>query len=121
MAIYIAIGLASGKVAWKTAVTTIDDIEAPLTVEGAHFCPGAAAGVLWNGPAYSATNLVYVNSLDWGSTLKMHPNLPAFEEGKQFLGSANNLAFMMSGRRVGLPQSMPTLARFAGSASPARR
>ena len=90
MAIYIAIGLASGKVAWKTAVTTIDDIEAPLTVEGAHFCPGAAAGVLWNGPAYSATNLVYVNSLDWCSTLKMHPNLPAFEEGKQFLGSANN-------------------------------
>jgi alcohol dehydrogenase (cytochrome c) len=86
-----AIDLASGKVEWKTAVTTTDDIEAPLTVEGTHFCPGATGGVLWNGPAYSAiTNLVYVNSLDWCSTLKMNPNFPAFEEGKQFLGSANN-------------------------------
>jgi len=86
-----AIDLTSGKAAWKTAVTTIDNIEAPLTVEGTHFCPGATGGVLWNGPAYSpANNLVYVNSLDWCSTLKMDPNLPSFEEGKQFLGSANS-------------------------------
>ena len=86
-----AIDLASGKVAWKTAVTTMDNTTAPLTVEGTHFCPGATGGVLWNGPAYSAaTNLVYVNSLDWCSTLKMDPSLPTFEEGKQFLGSANN-------------------------------
>jgi glucose dehydrogenase len=110
-----AIDLASCKVAWKTAVTTIDNVEAPLTVEGTHFCPGATGGVLWNGPAYSAiTNLVYVNSLDWCSTLKMDPKLPTFEEGKQFLGSANNFGVQINGRRVGLPQSMPTLARFAG-------
>jgi alcohol dehydrogenase (cytochrome c) len=46
--------------------------------------------VQWNGPAYSsATNLVYVNSVDWCSTLKLDSNLPEFESGKQFLGSAN--------------------------------
>lgn len=85
-----AIDIADNKVAWKTPVTTIDNIEAPVTPEGTHFCPGTAGGVQWNGPAYSAnTNLVYVNSVDWCSTLKLDPNVPEFEPGKQFLGSAN--------------------------------
>ena len=85
-----AIDLVGGKIAWKTAVSTIENTEAPLTVEGVHFCPGTAGGVLWNGPTYSAlTNLVYVNSVDWCSTLRLDPKLPEFEPGKQFLGSAN--------------------------------
>jgi PQQ-dependent dehydrogenase (methanol/ethanol family) len=84
------IDLASGKIAWKTPVTTIENIEAPLTEEGTHFCPGTTGGVQWNGPAYSpATNLVYVNSVDWCTTLKLDPKLPEFEGGKQFLGSAD--------------------------------
>ncbi len=83
-----AIDIDAGKVAWKTAVTTIDNVDAPLTPQGTHFCPGTGGGVEWNGPAYSAiTNLVYVNSVDWCSTLKLDPKLPAFEEGKAFLGS----------------------------------
>jgi alcohol dehydrogenase (cytochrome c) len=46
--------------------------------------------VSWNGPAYSAaTNLVYVNSMDWCSTLKLSPDAPEFEAGKTFLGSSN--------------------------------
>jgi len=85
-----AIDIAAGKVAWKTPVTTIENADAPLTPEGTHFCPGAGGGVLWNGPAYSpATNLVYVNSMDWCTTLKLDSKLPEFEEGKTFLGSAN--------------------------------
>jgi len=86
-----AIDIDAGKVAWKTAVTTIDNVDAPLTPQGTHFCPGTGGGVEWNGPAYSAiTNLVYVNSVDWCSTLKLDPKLPAFEEGKAFLGSLND-------------------------------
>lgn len=85
-----AIDIAAGKVAWKTPVTTIENVDAPVTQEGTHFCPGTAGGVLWNGPAYSpATNLVYVNSVDWCTMLKLDSNLPEFEEGKNFLGSAN--------------------------------
>src|SRR5205823_11878370 len=58
-----AIDIADNKVAWKTPVTTIDNIETPITPEGTHFCPGTAGGVQWNGPAYSAnTNVVYVRS-----------------------------------------------------------
>jgi alcohol dehydrogenase (cytochrome c) len=85
-----AIDIAAGKVAWKTPVTTIENADAPLTPAGTHFCPGAGGGVLWNGPAYSpATNLVYVNSMDWCATLKLDSKLPVYEEGKNFLGSAN--------------------------------
>jgi len=83
------IDIESGKVAFKVPVTTIDNIEAPLTPEGTHFCPGTSGGVQWNGPAYSpVTNLVFVNSVDWCSTIKLDPKLPEFGEDKQFLGSA---------------------------------
>jgi len=85
-----AIDIGSGKVAWKTPVTTMSNNDAPVTVEGTHFCPGVAGGVSWNGPAFSAaTNLVYVNSMDLCSTLKLDAAVPEFEEGKTFLGSAN--------------------------------
>ena len=85
-----SIDITGGKVAWKTPVTTIENTDAPVTPEGTHFCPGTAGGVQWNGPAYSpATNFVYVNSVDWCSTLKLDSKLPEFEDGKQFLGSAN--------------------------------
>jgi len=85
-----AIDIAAGKVAWKTPVTTIKNVDAPLTAEGTYFCPGTAGGVLWNGPTYSPdTNLVYVNSVDWCDTLKLDSKLPEFEEGRQFLGTSN--------------------------------
>ena len=85
-----AIDTAAGKIAWKTPVTTIENIDVPVTTEGTHFCPGTAGGVLWNGPAYSPqTNLVYVNSVDWCTTLKIDTRLPTFEPGRNFLGSAN--------------------------------
>jgi alcohol dehydrogenase (cytochrome c) len=95
------IDIASGKVAFKTPVTTIENIEAPLTVEGTHFCPGTAGGVQWNGPSFSpATNLVYVNSVDWCSLVKLDPKLPVFAAGQQFLGTANGFGVKDS-RKVG--------------------
>jgi alcohol dehydrogenase (cytochrome c) len=85
-----SIDIEAGKIAWKTPVTTIENVDAPLTPEGTHFCPGTAGGVQWNGPAFSApANLVYVNSVDWCSTIKLDPKLPEFEGGKQFLGTLN--------------------------------
>jgi alcohol dehydrogenase (cytochrome c) len=85
-----AIDIAMGRVVWKTPVTSIVNAEAPLTPEGTFFCPGAAGGVEWNGPAFSpATNLVYVNAVDWCSTVKIDTKPPVFEPGRQFLGSAN--------------------------------
>ena len=43
-----------------------------------------------NGPAFSPeTNLIFVNSIDWCSTVKLDTKPPVFEPGKQFLGSAD--------------------------------
>jgi alcohol dehydrogenase (cytochrome c) len=90
-----AIDLKAGTVAWKTPVTTIDNVDAPLTARGTHFCPGTGGGVEWNGPAYSAdSNLVYVNSVDWCTTIKLDPKPPKFEAGKPFVGSANGFGTM---------------------------
>lgn len=75
------------KITWKTPVTTIENIEAPLSPEGTRFCPGTAGGVEWNGPAYSpATNLVYTNAVDRCSTVKDDPD---YDGKKNMLGSAN--------------------------------
>ena len=52
------------------AVTTMLNVDAPLTPDGTYFCPGALGGVQWNGPAYSpATNMAYVGSVDWCTTV----------------------------------------------------
>jgi len=75
------------KITWKTPITTIENIEAPLTPAGTRFCPGTAGGSQWNGPAFSpATNLVYVNAVDWCSTVKSDPD---YDGKKNMLGSAN--------------------------------
>jgi alcohol dehydrogenase (cytochrome c) len=72
------------RVRWRTPVTTIANVEAPLTPEGTRFCPGVNGGVEWNGPAYDpATNAIFVNATDWCTTLKLAP--PARLQGKDGL------------------------------------
>lgn len=89
-----AIDVDSGKILWKTPVSKMANVDAPLTVEGTHFCPGTRGGTLWNGPAYSPReNLVYVNSVDWCATVKLDPQ-PQFQPGKSFVGSSNGYGLM---------------------------
>jgi len=55
---------------YKTPVTRMENVSAPLTAQGTHFCPGIDGGVEWNGPAYSPhTNAFYVNAIDWCITV----------------------------------------------------
>jgi alcohol dehydrogenase (cytochrome c) len=79
------------KVAWRTPVTTIENVEAPFTAQGTRFCPGTQGGVNWYGPAYSPPdNTLFVNSIDWCTTIKLGgPESLKHEPGKPFLGSAN--------------------------------
>jgi alcohol dehydrogenase (cytochrome c) len=89
-----AIDVMSGKIVWKTPISKMENVNAPLTVEGTHFCPGTRGGTLWNGPAYSPSeNLVYVNSVDWCATVKLDPEAK-FEPGKSFVGSKNGYGEM---------------------------
>jgi hypothetical protein len=54
------------EVVYSTAVTTIRNVEAPVTTEGVVACPGVLGGVEWNGPALNRElNLLYGNAVDW--------------------------------------------------------
>jgi alcohol dehydrogenase (cytochrome c) len=54
---------------YATPVTTIKDVDKPVTPEGTSVCPGVLGGVEWNGPAFNPTsNLLYVGAVDWCTT-----------------------------------------------------
>jgi alcohol dehydrogenase (cytochrome c) len=78
---------ATGRRVYATVVSTIENIDAPLTGNGARFCPGVNGGVEWNGPSYSPrTNLLYVGSIDWCTTLATYSaDQPGKLKGKEAL------------------------------------
>lgn len=62
----------TGKLVFKLPMTTLLNQDVPLTPQGVHVCP--VAGVQWNGAAHSpSTGLLYVNAIDWCTTLKAGP------------------------------------------------
>jgi PQQ-dependent dehydrogenase (methanol/ethanol family) len=66
------VDLADGKLLSKTATTTVANTSAPITTSGTRYCPGAFGGSEWNGAAWDPrTRLVYVNSVDWCTTVKL--------------------------------------------------
>jgi alcohol dehydrogenase (cytochrome c) len=66
------IDLASGKDLYTAAVTRIENIEAPMTAAGTHFCPGAQGGAEWNGPGYDPkANLIFTGEVDWCTTVNL--------------------------------------------------
>jgi alcohol dehydrogenase (cytochrome c) len=60
------------KLTFKTPVTTISNVSAPLTAKGVFVCPGYVGGVEWNGPAFDPVNkAVYVGSVDWCAVYRL--------------------------------------------------
>lgn len=78
---------ATGRRVFATPVSTIENIDAPLTGKGARFCPGVNGGVEWNGPSFSPrTNMLYVGSIDWCTTLATYSaDQPGKLRGKEAL------------------------------------
>jgi alcohol dehydrogenase (cytochrome c) len=76
---------------FKTPVTRIENVDAPLMKEGTRFLPGTQGGTNWYGPSYSPPlNLVFVPTIDWATTIKLGgPETLKKEPGKPFIGSAN--------------------------------
>jgi len=67
----------SHEVLRETPITTLENMDVPLTREGVYVCPGYLGGVQWNGPAYSPdTGLLYVPAVDWCSTFYEAPEEP---------------------------------------------
>jgi len=53
----------------KAEISPHENVDAPLTAQGVHHCPGTLGGASWNGAAYSpVAQALYVNSVHWCST-----------------------------------------------------
>lgn len=78
-------------VLFKTPVTRIENVDAPLTTSGTRFLPGTQGGTNWYGPSYSpAVNALFVPAIDWATTIKLGgPEELKKVPGKPFVGSSN--------------------------------
>ena len=71
---------------YEAALTTVENVEAEVTTEGTHACPGILGGVEWNGPAYNPlTNLIYTPAVDWCGTFYSVDSV-RFVPGALYLG-----------------------------------
>jgi alcohol dehydrogenase (cytochrome c) len=77
---------------YATPVTTIKDVDKPVTPEGVSVCPGVLGGVEWNGPAFNpASNLLYVGAVDWCTTFYATDSV-RYIPGKLYMGGTVQLA-----------------------------
>ena len=76
---------------YRTPVTRIENVDAPITPEGTRFLPGTQGGTNWYGPSYSpALNALFVPAIDWATTIKLGgPESLKHEPPKPFIGSSN--------------------------------
>jgi alcohol dehydrogenase (cytochrome c) len=71
---------------FETAVTTIENADAPVTNAGTRACPGVLGGVEWNGAAYHpGANVLVIPAVDWCSTFATSRTI-RFVPGENFLG-----------------------------------
>jgi PQQ-dependent dehydrogenase (methanol/ethanol family) len=91
-----AIDLASGRLHYKQAMTTVRNADVPFSMAPTHFCPGITGGSEWNGPAFDPRHdLVFSGQVDWCSTvqLKDPQELVSVALGQAWAGSANGGGF----------------------------
>jgi alcohol dehydrogenase (cytochrome c) len=71
---------------FETPVTTLENVDAPVTTEGTFACPGILGGVEWSGPAYNpVTNMLYTPAVDWCGTFIMAEEI-RYVPGENYLG-----------------------------------
>jgi alcohol dehydrogenase (cytochrome c) len=73
---------------YAVPVTTRENADAPLTVQGVRACPGILGGIQWNGPAFNPlTGLLYVPAADWCGTFSKAAEL-RFVPGQMYMGGS---------------------------------
>jgi len=83
-----AYDVTTDKKLYETAITTRENDDVPLSTTPIRFCPGAAGGTEWNGPAYSPdTNLFYSGTVDWCATVTLDPAQLAKKAGEAWTGT----------------------------------
>jgi alcohol dehydrogenase (cytochrome c) len=74
------------EVLFSTPVTTRENVDAPITLEGTHACPGMLGGVEWNGSSFNpVTRMLYTPAVDWCGVFKLDDEI-RHVPGKMYLG-----------------------------------
>jgi len=78
----------SREVVYKAEVTTVKNVDVPVTTQMSYACPGPLGGVEWNGPAYNpGTNMLYVGAVDWCSNFMSSESIK-YTKGRGFFGGS---------------------------------
>jgi PQQ-dependent dehydrogenase (methanol/ethanol family) len=68
------IDLNDGRMVYRMPVTTVANVDAPMTAQGTRFCPGSQGGAEWNGAAFDPSdNLIFTGEADWCTTVRTAP------------------------------------------------
>ena len=68
------IDLNDGRMVYRKPVTTVENVDAPMTAQGTRFCPGSQGGAEWNGAAFDPSdNLIFTGEVDWCTTVHAVP------------------------------------------------
>jgi alcohol dehydrogenase (cytochrome c) len=68
------IDLNDGRTVYRKPVTTVTNVDAPMTAQGTRFCPGSQGGAEWNGAAFDPSdNLIFTGEVDWCTTVHAVP------------------------------------------------
>jgi alcohol dehydrogenase (cytochrome c) len=85
------VDLATNVVLYRSAVTRVENIDAPLSTErDTHFCPGSVGGGEWNGVAYDPqNNLIFTGETEWCTTVRLQSEseVKAVSNGSVWMGS----------------------------------
>ena len=93
------IDVATGKIAYRVAATTVENEDAPLSPQGVHFCPGSQGGAEWNGPAYDRVNAtILIGEVDWCTTVHTDPKeiIQSVSQGQPWSGSKDGFGIQDS-------------------------
>jgi alcohol dehydrogenase (cytochrome c) len=76
---------------YAVAVTTRENVDAPITINGVRACPGVLGGMQWSGPAFNPlTGMLYAPAVDWCATFAMAKEL-RFVPGQLYMGGSYTL------------------------------
>jgi outer membrane protein assembly factor BamB len=96
------IDLSSGATLFRRPVTTVANVDAPMTVQGTRFCPGSQGGAEWNGAAFDpADNLIFTGEVDWCTTVRLAPaaSLASTKPGQPWSGATEGFGQMDDQKR----------------------
>lgn len=85
---------------YDTAITRIENAEAPLGAAPVRFCPGAQGGIEWNGPAWDPqSGLIFTGATDWCTTVATQDaaTLRATTDGADWTGAQGSGARALYG------------------------